>query len=84
MKIYCGDVDFLYKSMINQLDLSEHTMMMPYSEFKSAINSQSLIIVKNCLFMSNIGVLSDRVKSFARGETKPLVIDFLNNSVTLN
>jgi hypothetical protein len=84
MKIYCGDIDFLYKSMINQLDLTEHSYMMPYTEFKHAIEHESIVICKNSIFMLNIGVLSNRVKSLMRGELKPMVIDFLNNTATLN
>jgi hypothetical protein len=58
--------------------------MMPYAEFKHAIEHESIVICKNSIFMLNIGVLSNRVKSLMRGEIKPMVIDFLNNTATLN
>jgi len=84
MKIYCGDVDFLYKSMLGQLNTEELDCAMPYTEFKNAIEHQSIVICKNSIFMLNIGVLSNRVKSLMRGEIKPMVMDFLNNTATLN
>ncbi len=84
MKIYCGDIDFLYKSMLSQLNTDEIDFAMPYTEFKNAIEHQSIVICKNSIFMLNIGVLSNRVKSLMRGELKPMVIDFLNNTATLN
>lgn len=84
MKIYCGDVDFLYKSMLTQLNNIELDYAMPYTEFKAAIEHESIVICKNSIFMLNIGVLSNRVKSLMRGEIKPMVMDFPNNSVTLN
>ena len=84
MKIYCGDVDFLYKSMIGQLNTEELDFAMPYTEFKNAIEHQSIVICKNSIFMLNIGVLSNRVKSLMRGEITPMVMDFLNNTATLN
>lgn len=84
MKIYCGDVDFLYKSMLGQLNTEELDFAMPYTEFKNAIEHQSIVICKNSIFMLNIGVLSNRVKSLMRGEIKPMVMDFLNNTATLN
>lgn len=84
MKIYCGDSGFLYSCMQKHIEKDFHKYMMPFEEFKHSIESNSIVIVQGALFMSNIGVLSERVKALMKGEIKPMVIDFLINQVTLN
>jgi hypothetical protein len=84
MKIYCGDVDFLYNAMKNQIEPEFHKYMMPFEEFRFAIESHSLVFCQQAVYMLNIGVLSERVKALMKGQVKPIVIDFMNNTATLN
>jgi hypothetical protein len=84
MKIYCGDAEFLYTAMKNQTEIELQKYMMPFEEFKYAIESHSLVFCQQAVYMLNIGVLSERVKALMKGQVKPIVIDFMNNTATLN
>jgi hypothetical protein len=84
MKIYCGDAEFLYNAMRTQIEPEFHKYMMPFEEFRFAIESHSLVFCQQAVYMLNIGVLSERVKALMKGQIKPIVIDFINNTATLN
>jgi hypothetical protein len=70
--------------MKNQIEPELQKYIMPFEDFKFAIESHSLVFCQQALYMLNIGVLSERVKALMKGQIKPMVIDFINNTATLN
>jgi hypothetical protein len=64
MKMYIGDADFLYKSLVKNSDAETLECIMNYIEFQRHINSNKIITCNGIAYMKSIDALTGHVKNF--------------------
>ena len=62
MKMYIGDSDFLYKSLVRNTDKETVECLMPYLEFTKHINDMKIISCNGIVYMRSIDALTQNIK----------------------
>lgn len=63
MKMYIGDSDFLYKSLVRNTDKETVECLMPYLEFTRHINDMKIIRCNGIVYMRSIDALTRRIQT---------------------
>jgi polynucleotide 5'-kinase involved in rRNA processing len=63
MKMYIGDSDFLYKSLVRNTDKETVECLMPYLEFTKHINDMKIISCNGIVYMRSIDALTRRIQT---------------------
>lgn len=63
MKMYIGDSDFLYKSLVRNTDKETVECLMPYLEFTRHINDMKIISCNGIVYMRSIDALTRRIQT---------------------
>lgn len=61
MKMYIGDSDFLYKSLIRNTDATIIHCLMPYHEFEKHIDNLKIVSCNGIVYMRSIDALTRQV-----------------------
>lgn len=61
MKMYIGDADFLYKSLIRNTDAQIIHYLMPYHEFEQHIENLKIVSCNGIVYMRCIDALTRQV-----------------------
>jgi hypothetical protein len=62
MKMYIGDADFLYKSLVKNSDAETLQCIMNYIEFQRHINSNKIVSCNGIAYMRSLDALTDNIK----------------------
>jgi len=62
MKMYIGDADFLYKSLVKNSDAETLQCIMNYIEFQRHINSNKIVSCNGIVYMRSLDALTDNIK----------------------
>jgi hypothetical protein len=62
MKMYIGDADFLYKSLVKNSDAETLECIMNYIEFQRHINSNKIVSCNGIAYMRSIDALTNNIK----------------------
>lgn len=63
MKMYIGDADFLYKSLVRNVDSEIVGCLMPYLEFQKHINDMKIVSCNGIVYMKSIDALTRRIQT---------------------
>jgi hypothetical protein len=63
MKMYIGDADFLYKSLLKNTSSEIVGCLMPYLEFQKHINDMKIVSCEGIAYMRSIDALTRRIQT---------------------
>jgi hypothetical protein len=62
MKMYIGNADFLYKSLVKNSDAETLECIMNYIEFQRHINSNKIVSCNGIAYMRSLDALTENIK----------------------